>query len=240
MISAAGFTIAELLIAMAITLAVTAAVFGLIDPARGAFQAQPEISDMHQRLRVAVDALAHDLLMAGAGVPATSPAVLPYRIGERASDPGAGIFYRRDAISAVYVPWMETAITSRTYYLRNAAGTGTPELMRYDGVQTDLPVVDHVVRLGFQYFDADQTLDPGVLQDGPWLSDEPGAPPFDADLLRIRRIRVLLRVQAVLAAMRGPAGPLFTRGGTATSPLRYAPDQELQFDIALRNVKTDR
>jgi Tfp pilus assembly protein PilW len=52
-----GFTVSELLVATAITLTITAALLGLIDRARGAFEAQPERGDMHQRLRVAVDAL---------------------------------------------------------------------------------------------------------------------------------------------------------------------------------------
>jgi len=230
-----GFTLVELMIGLATTLVVMGAVFALIHPAQGMFQAQPEISDMHQRLRVAVDALAGDLLMAGAGVPrATSPPVMPYRVGLQGSDANAGVFYRSDIVSVLYVPWTDTAAISRTYYLRTDPATRTPQLMRYDGAESDLPVVDHVVKLGFEYFDAGRTLlDPAVLQDGPWLGD--AVAPFDADLLRIRRVRVVLRVQAALASMRGPAGTLFAQAGTSTASTRYVPDLELQFDIALRN-----
>jgi hypothetical protein len=58
---------------------------------------------------------------------------------------------------------------------------------------------------------------------------------FDADLLQTRRIRVLLRVQASLDSMRGPAGVLFAHAGTSTSAERYLPDLEVSFDVALRN-----
>ena len=238
--SPAGFTLVELLIAMVIMLVVTGALVALVDPARGVFQAQPEMADMHQRLRVAVDALASDLLRAGAGVaPTGAPPVVPYRIGASESDPDRAVFYRPDVVSAVFVPWTDTAVVSRTYYLRRDPAAGTPQLMRYDGGASDLPVVDHVVGLGFEYFDGAGPIDPAALQDGPWISGGAVAP-FDADLLRVRRVRATVRIEAALASMRGPAGALFARGGTSTSSARYAPDLEVRVDIALRNVSADR
>jgi Tfp pilus assembly protein PilW len=60
-------TLAELLISSLITIAITAAVLGLADPAQHAFQAQPEASDVQQRLRVGVDSIQKDLILAGAG-----------------------------------------------------------------------------------------------------------------------------------------------------------------------------
>jgi hypothetical protein len=78
------------------------------------------------------------------------------------------------------------------------------------------------------------------LTDGPWCPDDQRADRFDADLLRIRKVRVNLRVQAALASLRGPAGLLFTRGGTSTSSTRYVPDQEIKFDIAPRNLNLGR
>ena len=127
-------------------------------------------------------------------------------------------------------------VESHTYYLKTDLSTKTFQLMQYDGVSTDLPVVDHVVGLRFDYFgDGPVPLDPAIFQDGPWRPDEPGVPMFDADLLQIRRIRVLLRVQASLDSMRGPAGVLFAHAGTSTSAERYLPDLEVSFDVALRN-----
>ncbi len=63
---------------------------------------------------------------------------------------------------------------------------------------------------------------------------------FDADLLRVRRIHVSLRVQSALASLRGPAGTLFARGGTARAGDRYVPDIVVQFDVTPRNMNLAR
>ena len=60
-------TLVEALVSTTVMVVVTAAIFDVLSPAGGAFQAQPEVSDMHQRLRVAVDQVKHDLMNAGAG-----------------------------------------------------------------------------------------------------------------------------------------------------------------------------
>ena len=170
--------------------------------------------------------------------------------------------------------------------------------MRHDGWATELPVVDDVVRLEFQYFGdpepprltgrpLDEPLGPWttygpapppveetrgawpqgenctfvvvngehvprlsvlgagpalvelsapLLTDGPWCPNGLTPNRFDADLLRIRQVRVTLRVQSALASLRGPSGPLFLKGGTARAGERYVPDLEVQFDIAPRNM----
>jgi hypothetical protein len=79
-------------------------------------------------------------------------------------------------------------------------------------------------------------LDPARLRDGPWCPDAAHAVRFDADLLRIRRVRLRLRVQVAVAAMRGPAGRLFAKGGTAASPELFAPDQQIVLDVTPRNL----
>ncbi|HUE88989.1 MAG TPA: prepilin-type N-terminal cleavage/methylation domain-containing protein, partial [Vicinamibacterales bacterium] len=109
-----GFTIVEMLVAMFIMVTITGTIFSLVDPARGAYRAQPEVSDMQQRLRVGTTFLAQDLMMAGAGSPAGSALmgtlvnyfapVQPYRTGMIGSDPDLGVFYRADAITMMYVP----------------------------------------------------------------------------------------------------------------------------------------
>jgi prepilin-type N-terminal cleavage/methylation domain-containing protein len=94
-----GFSLIELVVALALTAIVLAAVFSAIDPANGSFATEPEVADMQQRLRVAARTLAEDLVTAGArsatsaapdvGV-APFPAVLPYRAGPLdAGPPGA-------------------------------------------------------------------------------------------------------------------------------------------------------
>jgi hypothetical protein len=384
-----------MLISTVIMVAVTGAVFSLLTPSQGTFQAQPEVADMQQRLRVGVDSLAKDLVMAGAGSYLGTSAgaltnyfapVMPYRIGDLANDPAAEVFFRSDAISVVYVPptpsqttirdpmpqnsvqlkvraqdycpggqqndlcgfeegmrviifdpngaWDAITVTSvqdaalhlghdgdlsmsygtdakitevetHTYYLKTDVANNVFQLRHYDGYQTDLPVVDNVVKLEFEYFgepsppallpnksladtvgpwttygpkppvlgtnnpndawgagenctfgvDAGQhvprlaslgaagtqvRLTEAMLTDGPWCPDATKPERYDADLLRIRRVRVKLRVQVAAPSMRGPAGQLFTRGGTSTSAERFIPDQELQFDVTPRNMNLGR
>lgn len=367
--SSRGFTIAEMVIAVAIMLAVTGAVFALVNPAQGVFQAQSEASELQQRLRIGVDAIYSDLLMAGAGAYSGSAAgalgtyfatVLPFRRGARSPDP-PGSFYP-DRVSLLYVPSASpqetttvampdtsadirvnvqpgcpasdplcgfqpgmtamifdetgaydtfrvsglvtspaavqhagqplsrayragaslTRVVAVTYWLKTDTVAKVYQLMRYDGEETDLPVVDEVVGLNFEYYGDGQPptlgkpvtdpkgpwtsygpkppplgidnpadswragencifnvregqhvtrpemavldsvpealvkLDSGRLTDGPWCPDAAVSTRFDADLLRVRKIRVTLRVQVGLGALRG-IGKLFTHAGTSHS-----------------------
>ena len=391
----AGFTIIELLVSSLIMLVVTGAVFTLVNPAQGTFQAQPEVSDLQQRLRVGIDTLQKDLVMAGAGTYNGESAgalsyfiasVMPYHAFGDTTDPEMGTFFRTDAISLIYVPatpsqttisqqmppksaeikvnaqpncppkkglelcgfsagdqaiifdengnWDFFVITqvqdeavhmqhreqdfsvgyaansaltqvyAVTYYLRADEATKTYQLMYFDGWNVDLPVVDNVVDLRFQYFGDPNparltgkplTKKPGPwttygppppqlgvvrgnwpagenctfqlgadgmhearlatlgggglgqveltaqeLTDGPWCPDADKANRFDADLLRVRRVRVTIRVQAALEQMRGPMGPLFRKGGTAMAGNKFIPDQEIAFDVAPRNLNLGR
>src|SRR5690606_38173442 len=72
-----------------------------------------------------------------------------------------------------------------------------------------------------------------MLTDGPWCPDAAAADRFDADLWRVRRVRVRLRLQAPVA-FRGPAGPFFLNSGTARTRLQV-PDRAIRFDVELRN-----
>jgi hypothetical protein len=82
-------------------------------------------------------------------------------------------------------------------------------------------------------------LDQGAFTDGPWCPNGgPGA--YDADLLRIRRIRVTLRVQVGSASLRGVGGALFQREGRSTSAERFVPDQQVEFDVAPPNLAVGR
>jgi type II secretory pathway pseudopilin PulG len=379
---AQGFSLIELVLATALTLVVTAALFGVLTPAQGIFVVQQEVSDMQQRMRAAYDALYDDLAAAGAGparrrnegslVFALAP-ILPFRSGLRTADP-PGTF-RADVVTVVFAPpranettirqplparsevatlnidpgcpvgdpvcgfkegmdvlilgsdgafdtFTITAvaapqlalrhngedsamvypvgsriveIVTRTYYLRGETSDRPPQLARYDGgVRPDVAVIDHVASLSFEYFadpapprmqrplsdhrgpsttygpapSEDDTaglpgrpgsncvflarggpiatprLDelatsgaalvrqpPGTFTDGPWCPNVAAPNRFDADLLRIRSIGVSLRIESALAALRGPAGTLFARAGTATAATRYAPDIQIHFRI---------
>ncbi len=389
--SDAGFTVIEMMVSTAIMVIVLAGIFQALNPSQGAFSAQPEITDMQQRLRVGVDTLNRDLVMAGAGTYSGKAAgslsnffapVLPYRTGDLNPDP-PGTF-RDDVITLLYVPttasqtaisqsmpptanelkvydqpqcpkndalcgfkegmqvlifddsgsWNSFTITevqnnaghlqrhgpdlvksydinsnvtqieTNTYWWNRA----TNQMMHYDSGATDLPVVDNVVALRFEYFGDPQppTLikptneDPGpwttygpkpprltqsvgndypvgencafqvvsnqqvprlpdlspgstalvpltadMLTDGPWCPDAKSPQRFDADLFRIRRVRVTLRVQTGVNTLRGmnpPGGPVFFTNPTtkAASALATAPDQEVKFDVAPRNMNLGR
>jgi prepilin-type N-terminal cleavage/methylation domain-containing protein len=97
-----GFSLVEMTIAMAIVLVVMGAVFRLLDPAHGAFHAQPGIIDTQQRLRVAADSISRDLILAGAGGRKYFASVLPFRRGPLSPDSPAEFF--DDRITILYVP----------------------------------------------------------------------------------------------------------------------------------------
>jgi len=117
-----GFTLVELLVAMLIMVTVLAGVFSVFNPSQGAFQSQPEVSDMQQRMRVGVDALYQTIIEAGAGTYSGTAVgalynffapVMPYRIGRLQNDPGNGVFFRPDAISIMHVPTTASQCTIR-------------------------------------------------------------------------------------------------------------------------------
>lgn len=77
---------------------------------------------------------------------------------------------------------------------------------------------------------------PDALTDGPWCPDGASPNRYDADLFRLRGVEVSLRVEAAAATLRGPAGLLFTRGGTARRRDRYVPDVELRWRLTPPNL----
>ena len=215
----AGFTIVELLIATAMTMAVVAAILAVVNPAQLMFRAQGDAADLHQRLRAAADTMAADVRAA--------MAVRPYRVGATRDDAAVGVYYRPDTLTVLGVPSSPLSLdanASRTYYLRSAATPNTFQLMQYDGGLSDLPMLDHVVRLSFDYFGTATAagplvrLEPATLVDGPWIEDAAHRT-FDADLLRVREVRARLRLEATDPLLR-----------------RLVPDEEIVLHIAMRNT----
>jgi prepilin-type N-terminal cleavage/methylation domain-containing protein len=82
-------------------------------------------------------------------------------------------------------------------------------------------------------------LTQAMLTDGPWCPDAAAVMRYDADLLRLRRVRIKLRLQAPIE-LRGPAGALFSRAGTNSAGQHFVPDQEVAFDITPRNLNLGR
>lgn len=151
----------------------------------------------------------------------------------------------------------------RTYYW-NARHH---ELRTHDGDRSDLPVINDVVELSFEYvgdpsppseprppaghenclYDSTGALRPGlqslpraggtmaplsaaILQDGPWCGV--GAEPFDADLLRIRAIRLILRLQTGNRSRRGTDARWFRNPGSAVD------SAGLVKDLTVRTIVT--
>ena len=388
MAGARGFSLLEVVIAIGLTLLIVAAVLATVQPSHATFATGPEVADVQQRLRVAVDTLSRDLTMAGAGAYIgghTGPLlsyfapVLPFRQG-LSHDDAVGTF-RSDTITVISVPataaqttlgadlmpgaltlqataspacpagvnlcgfaagmtvavYDETGnvdlftiasvadalaqltITVRpadsstttykagsnvvevrvdTYYLKADAASATFQLMHADGsANADVPVVDHLVRLAFEYsgepappvltsagsasygpsppplltqttayppgencvFQVDAVtglqvprlaslsattaltqLTAAQLTDGPWCPDAANANRWDADLLRIRSVSVTIRIEASLDVLRGPAGVLFTNGGTSRDASKWVADQEIRVQVSPRNMNLAR
>jgi prepilin-type N-terminal cleavage/methylation domain-containing protein len=92
-----------------------------------------------------------------------------------------------------------------TYWHQVDARAGVSQLMKYDGDETDLPLIDNVASLQFEYFaDGLSLIEASSLTDGPWLPDATFANRFDADLLRVRRVRVTVRVRANQMFLHSP------------------------------------
>ncbi len=104
-----------------------------------------------------------------------------------------------------------TEVVSRTYSLDAA----TRVLRQYDGDLSDQPAADHISSLTFDYFTDDgpggslAQIDRATLADGPWLGA--GSSRFDADLLRVRMIRVSVRAEASTPALRASAPDVVVR-----------------------------
>ena len=287
-------TLAELLVGASISTTVVGVVLAAVTPVQRSFAAQEEAADLQQRARVAVATISDSLR--GAGL------ILPYRAGQRGDGAVNGVFYREGTVGVLsgqanaYARGLVAPFPSQSFFLADGDGDGL-QVMRYDGLDTTMPVVDNVVSLAFEYFgdalpprplpppeeapqsilvnygpsppalgtdDADDSwgagenciigvldgehvprlnvlpgtglvaLPPDVLTDGPWCPDAAHPFRFDADLLRIRRVRMTVRVQAT-STFRGRT-QLLLRPGDADAGGRLIPDQEIRLDIAPRNM----
>ncbi len=186
------------------------------------------------------------------------------------------------------------------YYFKPDAAADSGQLMSGDGDLSDLPLVDHVVRLSFQLMgdprppavmpgpgpprasygpspppvgedDARDgwpagenctftatpaghvsrlaALRPGtglvplaaaVLTDGPWCPDAAAPGRYDADLLRVRAVRVTLRLEATASELRGSDPRLFAHPGSSRDRSSPAADQEVTFDVVPRALQLGR
>jgi hypothetical protein len=163
-----------------------------------------------------------------------------------------------------------TQIVSNTFYLNRT----TNQLMRYNGGNDDVPLVDNVVDLRFDYFgDINPPLFPkpllgeanclydaagnyaglptlapddgslavltaAMLTDGPMCGG--GTNEYDVDLLRIRKVRMRMRVQAANPSLRGADTALFRNPGTSRGGEKFVPDYTISYEVAPRNLNLSR
>jgi prepilin-type N-terminal cleavage/methylation domain-containing protein len=175
-----------------------------------------------------------------------------------------------------------TQIEANTYYWCSPLTGGIPcpgdekawQLRKYDGFNGDVPLVDNVVGLTFEYFgdpspplapkpaagianclydaagnyvglptltptDGSLAALPGdMLKDGPFCGG--GTNQFDADLLRVRKVRVTLRMQAADRSLRGLDTALWRNPGSSSGGERTVPDYSVSFDVTPRNLNLAR
>lgn len=229
--SQCGYGLLEMLVALAISGVLIAVLLQLAVSAHVSAGVQGEVADLQQRLRVAVETMRHEIMLAGAG-PSRGPLsrvfapILPARTGAIGAD--ADMSFQSDRLSLVYVPAngaesrllsdMSTSaspilldgtncrsgsacgfvvgadaviyevngiggahevftigsidvttnmltpsgalsrpysrsaevagVVQRTFYLDQTA----KRLMMYDGARSDVPLVDHVAALQFEYY----------------------------------------------------------------------------------------
>lgn len=125
------------------------------------------------------------------------------------SGTGAGFVTVASRLTSDFGPGaVLAALTSTTYGVRRAAD-GAGRLVRLTTGGAEQPVIDGVV--GFE------------------------VTPDSVDPARVESVQVTLRLESPTAALRGPAGYLFRRDGTARSPGAWLPDIELRTTVALRN-----
>jgi prepilin-type N-terminal cleavage/methylation domain-containing protein len=179
-----GFSLVELLVALTIAVIVTAAALMVVAPSSANVLTRSETADMQQRLRVAADAVSQELANAAAGSYAdgiNAPLVnniapiVPARFGGTGADP-PGTF-KHDTITIYSAPRAGGPPTGTTFWLKADDATATYQLMRNITTNSlDVPVVDHVVSLAFDYYGDPQPptmrrpLDDPI---GPWTTYGP-------------------------------------------------------------------
>jgi type II secretory pathway pseudopilin PulG len=179
-------------------------------------------------------------------------------------DTGSGTLIPATSLSRAYAAGARVAAIVQRIYHFDRVGK---RLMIYDGMCSDVPIVDHVVDLRFSYLAdprpdaiappapgeancayagspavsllnnlggaAPKSLTDSQLTDGPVCGEAPYR--FDADLLRIRRVGVAIRLEVESPELRG-IGAVFLSPGLSRGGSKYVPDLQTTVDVAPRNM----
>ena len=83
-------------------------------------------------------------------------------------------------------------------------------------------------------------LPASMLTDGPWCPDGSAANRYDADLLRVRAVRVTIQAEATSGAARGADTRLFLHPGSSHDRSGVASDQKVVIDVVPRALQAGR
>jgi len=131
---------------------------------------------------------------------------------------------RLSANAAASQPVTDDVVGMRVRYYGTAAAPRWPATA---GTDTCAVLADGTPRLGLLGPVPGPPVELTVtdFMDGPWCGA--GGWRFDADLLRVRAVRIWLRLQAASGAVRGTASQWFARPGQARLPRQEVRDVEL-------------
>ncbi len=79
-----------------------------------------------------------------------------------------------------------------------------------------------------------------MLTDGPWCPDGSAANRYDADLLRVRAVRVTIQAEAASASARGDDTRLFLHPGSSRDRSGVASDRKVVIDVVPRALQAGR
>jgi hypothetical protein len=137
-------------------------------------------------------------------------------------------------------PIVDNVVDLRFEYFGDPAPPTTPDPGVGGGANCLYDAMHNLV--GLPTLTADEgslaILKPEQLNDGPWCGG--GDNEFDADLLRVRKVRVTLRMQASSESLRGSNPALFLNPGPAKQSMTMVPDYVVRFDITPRNLNLVR
>jgi hypothetical protein len=83
-------------------------------------------------------------------------------------------------------------------------------------------------------------LPASMLTDGPWCPDGSAANRYDADLLRVRAVRLTIQAEAGSAAARGADTRLFVHPGSSRDRSGVTSDQKVVIDVVPRALQAGR
>lgn len=160
--SSKGFTLVELLIAMALMSIITIAVYQLYISQYKTWVAQDLVTEVQQNARISIDTISRDLLMTGYGVTTqietgSNPTQLSirYRDPSTSVDPITRVTYRRGTVGS----------EANVLYRREDRAASEAALPLLDFTSGGSPLSENITALTFTYFNANGVVMTSSYQD---------------------------------------------------------------------------